>query len=73
MPKANHRPTTAKPRKKGLRIERKQMTDYTAHVGEAIQALGQSRHCVATSWMVGWGEECVRDLEEQTRNALVAA
>jgi hypothetical protein len=46
------------------------MTDYEAHVNEAIEALGQYLHCVAANRMIGWGEECLRDLQHQTRKAL---
>ena len=53
-----------------LKIGRQRMTDYKAHVNEAIEALGQYLHCVAANRMIGWGEECLRDLQDQTRRAL---
>ena len=49
------------------------MTDYEAHVDEEIEALGNDPHCLAASRMIGWGEECLRDAQDQTRKALVVA
>jgi hypothetical protein len=58
------------PAAKGLLKIGEPMIDYKAHVSEAIEALAQYLHCMAASRMVGWGEECLRDLQDQTRKAL---
>ena len=55
---------------KGLPKIGEPMLDYKTHVSEAIEALAQYLHCMAASRMVGWGEECLRDLQDQTRKAL---
>jgi hypothetical protein len=55
---------------KGLPKIGEPMIDYKAHVSEAIEALGLYLHCMAASRMVGWGEECLRDLQDQTRKAM---
>ena len=49
------------------------MIKYREHVAEAIEALGQYLGCVRSARIAGWGEECLRDLQEQTRKAMIAA
>ncbi len=55
---------------KGLPKMGDPMIDYKAHVSEAIEAIAQYLHCTAASRMLGWGEECLRDLQDQTPKAL---
>jgi hypothetical protein len=46
---------------------------YEEHVSEAVTALGQYLGCLRDGKEVGWGDECLRDLQDQSRKAMIAA
>ncbi len=46
---------------------------YREHVSEAVAALSQYLGCVRDVKEVGWGDECLRDLQHRARQAMIAA
>lgn len=58
---------TARPVRVSALQKTLKMADHKTHVNEAIEALGQYLGCPAANRMIGWSEECLRDLQHQSR------